>query len=176
MGRLGGRSFLVVLLMLAIAGLTPSVGSFVGLLIASTAVQMAAGRAVPFFPRWIAERPLPARHLRRIVPYAITALAFLEQQIHPRWPALIEATRLPTTVMIVLLSVPLTLMPIPLGNIGPALAIAMISLTALEEDELLLMVSVSAGLVLLTLNLAFVWDILRVECCRATRTVPQAIL
>ena len=45
------------------------------------------GPACPVFPRIIAARPLPTRHLAALVQRAMPALKYLEKVIHPRWPS-----------------------------------------------------------------------------------------
>jgi hypothetical protein len=60
----------------------------------------------------------------------------------------------------VLLSARLLLMPIPLSNILPAVLIALISLGYLEEDGVLLAISLLAAIVVLTLDLGLVWELL----------------
>jgi len=51
-------------------------------------------------------------------------------------------------------------MPVPLSNILPAILIAMISLGYLEEDGILLSISLLAAAVVLAIDLRLVWDML----------------
>ena len=51
-------------------------------------------------------------------------------------------------------------MPVPLSNILPAILIAMISLRYLEEDGILLSISLLAAAVVLAVDLRLVWDML----------------
>ena len=161
MDQLRQQSFSIILLIFAIAGLAPGIGTFAGLLIAMTTFQMIMGRAVPYFPRFIAEHPLPARQLRRVVPYAIAALRFVEKKVHPRWPGLIRRARLPLEIIIIVLSVLLIFLPLPLSNLAPAASVAMISLSHLEQDGLSLSISLLVGLGTVIFNWALMWTILR---------------
>jgi hypothetical protein len=52
------------------------------------------------------------------------------------------------------------LMPIPLSNILPAVLIALISLGYLEEDGVLLSITLLAAVVVLALDLTLVWEVL----------------
>jgi len=144
---------------LAIAALAPGICSFIGVLIAATAIQMMIGRAAAYFPAVIGRRPLPARHLRRIVPHAIAALRCIERHIHPRWSALVAAAKPLIGFIVIALSGLLIFLPLPLSNIGLALSIAAISLAYLESDGLLLMLSLLAGLAFIIFNSALVWAI-----------------
>lgn len=113
------------------------------------------------FPRWIAARSLPTRHLRVIVPHAITALRFLEKAVHPRWPTPIEATKRVVGIAVIILSARLLLVPIPLSNVVPAFVIALISLAYLEEDGLVLAIALFAGFMVLAIDAGAVREMVR---------------
>jgi exopolysaccharide synthesis protein ExoD len=66
---------------------------FRGLLLLIPAVQMLAGRSAPIFPRWIADRPLPTKHLGTVVVRAISVLKYLEKVVRPRFPTPPELTK-----------------------------------------------------------------------------------
>ena len=51
--------------------------------------------------------------------------------------------------------------PIPLTNVVPALVIALISLAYLEEDGLLLSIALLDAVVVLTVELAVIWETVR---------------
>jgi hypothetical protein len=51
-------------------------------------------------------------------------------------------------------------MPIPLSNILPAVLIALISLGYLEEDGVLLSISLLAAVVVLAVDLGLIWEVL----------------
>ena len=74
MGRLGDRSFGIVLLLLALLGLLPGVSALAGVLLAVPAVQMILARPGPVFPRRIAARPFEARRLARVVRRVVPVL------------------------------------------------------------------------------------------------------
>ena len=72
-------------------------------------------------------------------------LKYLEQIAHPRWPTPHDLTKRVVGVAVLILSLAVTFTPLPLSNIPPALAIALISLAYLEEDGLLLGVGLVFG-------------------------------
>jgi hypothetical protein len=78
--------------------------------------------------------------------------------IHPRWPTPLEATKRLVGAVVVILNITLMFTPIPLSNVVPALVIALISLAYLEEDGLLLSIALLAAIVLVTFELAVVWE------------------
>jgi hypothetical protein len=151
------RSFGIVMLLLAVLAMMP-VGSIVpGLLLAILAAQMTAGRQGPVFPRRIAARPLPTRHLVRMGRQPILVLKYLERVIRPRWPMPFGATKRVIGVAVLLLTSLVMLAPLPLSNVPPAADIALISLAYIEEDGVLLTIGLLVALILLAIASAAVW-------------------
>ncbi len=103
-------------------------------------------------------RRLPTRHLAALVQRTVPVLRYLEKLIHPRWPTPFEATKRVVGAVVVILSVTLVFTPIPLSNVVPAPVIALISLAYLEEDGLLLSIAPLDAVVVLTVELAVVWE------------------
>jgi hypothetical protein len=160
MDRLQKQSFGLIMLLLAIVAIAPGISIVGGLLMLIPAFQMIAGRAAPVFPRWVTDRPLPTKYLGAVVQRAISVLKYLEKVVRPRCPTPPDLTKRVVGAFVLLLSARLLLMPIPLSNILPAILIALISLGFLEEDGVLLWISLLAALVVLAVDLRLVWDIL----------------
>jgi len=158
MGSLRRRSFGIIMLLLAVVAAAPVVSFVAGVLLMIPAFQMIAGHPAPVFPRRIAARPLPTRHLAALVQRAVPVLRFLEKMIHPRWTTPLEATKRLVGIVVMLLSTALVLTPIPFSNVVPALVIALISLAYLEEDGLLLSIALLGAAVVLTVAAAAVWQ------------------
>ena len=93
MDRLQKQSFGLIMLLLAIVAIAPGISIVGGLLLLIPAFQMIAGRAAPVFPRWIADRPLPTKHLGAVVQRAISVLKYIEKVVRPRCPAPPELTK-----------------------------------------------------------------------------------
>ena len=153
MGRLHNQSFSLIMLLLAVVALVPGICVLAGLMLMFPAYEMIVGRVALTFPRRIATYPVPTRHLGAIVERAIPVLRFLEKVIHPRWPMPLDATKRIVGIVVMMLSATLILIPIPLSNFIPALVIALISLAYLEEDGLMLSISLVAGLVVIAVGL-----------------------
>lgn len=158
MGRLHKRSFGLIMLLLAVVAIAPGVSIVAGLLLMIPAFQMIAGQDMPVFPRRIAVRPLPTRHLAALVQRAVPVLRYLEKLIHPRWPTPLDATKRVVGAVVVLLNITLLFTPIPLSNVLPALVIALIALSYLEEDGVLLSIALLVGVVVLAVALAAGWQ------------------
>lgn len=159
MGSLHKQSFGLIILVLAVVAAAPGICLVGGLLLLIPAFQMIAGRPAPVFPRWIAARPLPTRHLGAVVQRAIPMLRYLEKAVYSRCPTPLGATKRVVGVAVMMLSARLILTPIPLSNILPALLIALIALAYAEEDGLVLAISLLAGFVVIAIDLAMVWEI-----------------
>lgn len=157
MDRFRERSFGVIMLLLALVAVTPGISIVAGLLLMIPAFQMIAGKPAPAFPRRMAARPMPVKHLAILVQRAVPMLRHLERTIHPRWHLPVEATKRLVGAVVVTLSAALVFTPIPFSNILPALAIALISLAYLEEDGLLLFGALLAALILFACELMAVW-------------------
>lgn len=157
MGRLGDRSFGIVLLLLALLGLLPGVSAVVGVLLMVPATQMIQARHGPVFPRRVANRRFDAQQLAGLVRRVIPVLRWLERFIRPRWATPFEATKRVVGVIVLLLGATL-LAPVPLSNVPPALAIALIAFAYLEEDGVLLCAALATAIVMLAVAMVVAWE------------------
>lgn len=156
MGRLGDRSFGIVLLLLAILGLLPGVSAVAAVLLMVPATQMILARPGPAFPRRVAARRFEARRLARVVRRVVPVLRWLERFIRPRWATPFEATKRVVGGIVLLLGASL-LAPVPLSNVPPALAIALIAFAYLEEDGVLLCAALATAIAMLAVAAAVAW-------------------
>jgi hypothetical protein len=161
MGSLRKRSFGIIMLLLALVAMAPGIAIVAGLLLMIPAFQMVAGHPAPIFPRRIAARPFPTRHLAALVQRAVPVLRYLEKMIHPRWPTPPEATKRLVGAVVLILNTTVVFAPIPLGSVVPALVIALIALAYLEEDGLLLVIALLAAAVVMTAAFIAVWETVR---------------
>ena len=158
MHSLRKRSFGIIMLLLALVATVPGLSIVAGLLLMIPAFQMIAGKPAPVFPRRIATRALPTRHLAAVVQRSVPLLRYLEKVVHPRWHTPLEATKRLVGAVVVVLSVTLVFIPIPMSNVVPALVIALISLAYLEDDGVLLSIALLAAVIVLTAATAAVWE------------------
>jgi hypothetical protein len=92
---------------------------------------------------------------------AVPILKYLEKAIHPRWRIPHAATKCLVGIVVAVLSASLVIIPVPLSNIVPALAIALISLAYLEDDGLLLAIGLLAAAIVLTVEFGAIWESIR---------------
>jgi hypothetical protein len=157
LGHLHRRSFGFIMLLLALVAMLPGISYVAGLLLAVPALEMIAGHVAPVFPRRIAIRPLPTRHLARVMRQAIPVLRYLERAVHPRWHTPLGVTKRVVGVVVLLLTVVLLLAPVPMIQVVPALVIVMISLAYIEEDGVLLSIALLIAVALLAITGVAVW-------------------
>jgi hypothetical protein len=154
--RLGERSFGLLMFLLALLALVPGLSGFIGLLLMIPAYQMIVARHAPRLPRFIARRHLPTQRLARLIARTIPLLRRAERLIRPRWPTPFETTKRVVGGVIMLLGVTL-IVPIPFGQIIPALIIMLVALAYLEEDGVTLCIALAVAAVSLAITAATVW-------------------
>jgi hypothetical protein len=157
---LGGRSFGIVMLMLGVVALIPGTSGIIGVLVALPAAQMVLARNAPVFPRFVALRQIPTQRLARLIARVEPVLRRLERVIRPRWITQSQATKRSVGAILLLLGA-LLLVPIPLSNIIPALAIVLLAFAYLEDDGMLLCIALIAALVALAITAGVVWGTIK---------------
>jgi hypothetical protein len=158
MHSLRKRSFGIIMLLLALVAIAPGLSIVAGLLLMIPAFQMIVSKPAPVFPRGIATRSLPTKHLAAVVQRSLPVLRYLEKVVRPRWPTPLETTKRLAGTIVMVLSATLVFIPIPLSNVVPALVIALISLAYVEEDGLLLSIALLAAAIVLAVATAAIWQ------------------
>ena len=158
MHSLHKRSFGIIMLLIALVAIAPGLSIVAGLLLMIPAFQMITGKPAPVFPRSIATRPLPTRQFAAVVQRSVPVLRYIEKLVHPRWHTPPEAPKRLVGGVVIVLSATLVFIPIPLSNVVPAAVIVLISLAYLEEDGVLLSVAVLAGVIVLAIATAAIWQ------------------
>ncbi len=150
LSRLEQRSFGLLVLVMAIIGLTPGVASVSGFLLAIPSVEMVLGRASPTLPAFLTRRSISTPHFEKWIARIIRPLRYAETLAHPRWQMSPGATKRLVGVANLIMAVTIML-PFPFAYIIPTLVIILIAFAYLEEDGLLL----SAGFIAASLSFAF---------------------
>lgn len=142
------QSFGAMILLFGVLSAGPAVVSIPAqLLLLVPAAQMVAGGLVPHFSRWITSRSLPSRALGTALKGAIPVLRVVEKAFYPRWPMRPWPTKLVVGLAVIGLTLRMLLNPLPFSNMIPAAVVVLISLSYLEEDGLMLMVALFAGVI-----------------------------
>jgi len=130
----------------------------VGLLIAWPAIQMILGHDVAVLPRLIARRKISVEKLARAIRIIMPRLEWVERLIRPRWPTPFETTKRLTGTIMLLLGLTL-ISPVPFSHVVPALVIMLLALAYLEEDGIVLLISLPAALFSLAVTATTVWGV-----------------
>lgn len=154
--QLGERSFGVTLFMMALIGLVPGASTFVGVLIAWPAIQMILGHRAPVLPGIFARREIAVDKLERAIRIVTPRLRWMERLIRPRWHALFRASKRLTGILMLLLGLTLV-SPFPFSHVIPALVIMVLALAYLEEDGIVLVISLTAALASLAITGIALW-------------------
>ncbi len=158
--RLGPSSLGLVLLILTIPAIIPipgPVGIVLGSCLALVALQVIAGARRVWLPRWLRERGLPTRFVTAAITRIAPWLERFERRLSPRrWMALSGRIARPFLGLAILAMAVIITLPIPLGNILPVIALAMLALALLERDGVAVLWALAMSLV------AIVWTIVLV--------------
>jgi hypothetical protein len=151
LSALGDRALGALLFIFAVPNVLPvppGTSAILGAPLVFLAAQLMLGRP-PWLPSFVANRSMPhvdfARVVRRVVPWLQRA----EKMLRPRLsPLALPPMEYAIGLVCLLLAVVLVL-PVPLGNVLPALAISVLSLAVLERDGLWVLaglgIAISAG-------------------------------
>lgn len=153
-----------MLLLLAMPCLlpVPGVGTVLGLGMAALALSMWRGQCSPALPHRVARLELPHHWAQRVLSLLASAYAVAGRYCKVRLCRLAGAQRQPATAIAVGLMALIVVLPIPFGNLLPALALVLIGLGLVFRDGLA--VALGLGLAALTVVLtgglavlAWVW-------------------
>jgi hypothetical protein len=150
---LGGRAFSPTLLICALPEAMPlpiaGISAIIGAPLVIFSGQLLLGFSSPWLPQWLMNRAFKRQDFEKIVGQVLRYLKRCERVICPRWQ---WATHPVTERFLGFLFLVLALvivLPIPFGNMLPAIAVIVISLGLIESDGLLVVIGTIASLVIL---------------------------
>jgi hypothetical protein len=154
----GPRAFGAVLFVFAIPNLLPlppGSSTFLSVPLLILAPQLAAGRKRPWIPRWLGRRTLGREALAQLSQRATPWIARAERMTTPRLGVMFGRAGDVTIGVVCTLLAAVLILPIPLGNLLPAAAVAALSLSLIQRDGLLAMIgyataAVSVGVLVLS--------------------------
>jgi hypothetical protein len=156
--RMHGRAIAALMLIFAFPNVLPSppgTSGVLGLPLVYLTSQMTLGR-LPWLPAFIANRSMDREDFATLVARVAPVLARAERLLRPRLPILVSSGAERVIGGICLLLSVIVLLPIPFGNMLPALAICIFALGVLERDG----VWILTGLVAAAVSLAVVASVL----------------
>jgi hypothetical protein len=138
----------------------PPIPLVCGLVLASVAVQMLAGRAVPWLPQALLARSIAKKDLSRAVARAVPVLIRLERFSRPRLTMLGSASAIPVLgVVILVLALGLVVAAPFIGQIPLGVAVCLVGLGLVERDGVLIIAGAAVGVLGLALSAGFAYAI-----------------
>ncbi|HAA30086.1 MAG TPA: exopolysaccharide synthesis protein exod [Cyanobacteria bacterium UBA8553] len=163
---MGDRAFGPVLLICALPEALPlpvaGASTIIGIPLMLISAQLVIGFRQPWLPRWIVDRPLKRQLFEQLIYKALRYLKKLERILKPRWRLLTKPTSERLIGLLLLILAIVIALPIPFGNILPAIAIVLISLGMIERDGLMIAISSIGAFVILALMAGMIVAIARV--------------
>ena len=136
--RLDHRAHTTLLVLFALPNVLPAIpgtSAFTGLPLVYLALQLMLGQR-PWLPGFIANRAFTREGLASVLAQAKPWLERSERFLHPRLGLLTRGRMEQAVGLLIFLLAVAVVLPIPFGNMLPALAIIFLSLGLLEEDGL----------------------------------------
>lgn len=139
-------SILIMALLLIILAFVPGLFIVIGLPMTVLAAQWAWGMEHLWLPEKLRSRTMPADKVQKGLGIAMRWLSYMHPLVHPRGRLLRLAPFRRFAKIVLFFLCFFIFLPIPLGNIPPALAIACIALAEMEDDGVLLAIGTVFGL------------------------------
>lgn len=143
--EMGDRAFGPTLLICALPEALPlpigGISALVAMPLLLVSGQLVLGFEQPWLPDWLLDQPFKKEHCEQVISASIPFLEKLEGFFEPRWPFFTspEAERCVGVILLLLGSI--IALPIPFGNMLPAIAIVLICLGLIEKDGLIIAIS-----------------------------------
>lgn len=154
-----GFGLVLILLSLPSALPVPAAGYSTpfGLLMFTIGIQMLKGRHTPWLPDKAKKMSLPHGFFQKMITAATKFLGFLESFIRPRLRFATQPMGRRFLAMLVIVMSLLMTLPIPGTNTFPAFVIFLIGVCISEEDGLLALAAMAAGLFALLIYLVAIY-------------------
>lgn len=155
--RFGPRAFGALLFLFSAPNwlpLPPGSSTFLSIPLVLLTPQVAVGIRSPWLPRFVDDRRMKRADLRRAVQKLLPTLRRIETVSRPRWDFMFGAIGDRMIGLTCFLLSLVLILPIPLGNMAPAAAIAAFGLSLVQRDGILALIgyvvaAISAGLLVL---------------------------
>lgn len=159
MRAMDARAVAALILLFALPNVVPTppgTSSILGLPLLYLTAQMMLGK-LPWLPAIIADRSMTRSDFNSFVGRVTPLLARAERLLKPRLLFITSVTGEKIIGGLCLVLAIVLAMPIPLGNMLPALAISLMALGVLERDGLWVMIGVVVGVLSMVIVSGVVW-------------------
>lgn len=134
----------------------PGVSVVLGLPLLFLSLQLTLGFSVPWLPQRLVQATVTRERFARVMNFVVPWIRRAERLSRPRWPLLATglAERLIGLVCVVLSVV--LILPVPFGNMGPGIALCILSFALLERDGK----AALSGVLVTIVALALAWGLI----------------
>lgn len=152
---MGDRAFGALLFVFAVPNTlpvnAPGVSVVLGIPLLFLSLQLMLGFTLPWLPRAVVEATVTRQSFARVMNVVVPWIRRAERLSEPRWPLLATglAERLIGLVCAILSIV--LILPVPFGNMGPAIAICILAFALLEQDGKATLAGLATTMAALTL-------------------------
>lgn len=163
--RLGDRAFGVLILLCALPNCIPGppgLSTVTGLPIVVFSLQLMLGGTRPWLPEYLRRRDFHREDILRMVKRAEPWIRKLERLSRPRLTLLVDGVAERFAGLFLFLLSVILILPIPLGNLFPAIAIAVIAVALMEQDGIAVIVGYAWGAISVFIALTAVIIVLAV--------------
>lgn len=146
--RLGDRAFGVLILLCALPNCVPGppgVSTVTGTPIVIFSLQLLFGSPRPWLPAFLRRRDFSRAEFLKLVRVAEPWIRKLERVSRPRLGFLVDGMAERFAGLVVFLLSVVLILPVPLGNLFPAIAIGIIALALMEQDGLAILLGYVAA-------------------------------
>lgn len=160
---LGDRALAALLFVFAFPNVLPTppgTSTLLGAPLVFLAAQLMLGRP-PWLPALVAQRSMPRADFAALVRRILPGLQWAERLLRPRWTSLAQPPMEYAAGALCLLLALVLVLPIPLGNMLPALALCLLALGVLERDGLWVLAGLATALVSLVVVSGVVYGLVK---------------
>lgn len=161
--RIGDRAHYALLILFALPNTLPGIpgtSAVLGVPLIYLTLQMALGRE-PWLPRFITNRTIGREALASVVERALPWIEKGERYLHPRLTSLTgPRTEIAVGALAVVLAV-IIMLPIPFGNMMPALAIIFFALGLMEQDGVWVLGALATAILSLAIVVVVLWAVIK---------------
>lgn len=134
----------------------PGTSGVLGVPLIFLAAQLVLGLR-PWLPRVIAARSMPRERFAALVQRLLPWIARIGPLLRPRWGVLSSVLAIRIVGLLCFVLAAVLALPVPLGNVAPALAISVMMLGVLRQDGAWIALGALAGLAALGIAVGVIW-------------------
>ncbi len=147
LAALKDRGFGVFMILFALPNaVIPGISFILGAPVVLFALQLAAGREEVWLPAFMRRQKLSAELFEKVAARVEKFLVWIEKRLMPRWCSVVTGPGERFLGLYIAIVAGFLMMPIPFGNMLPALGIALMAVGLIEKDGKAAVIGMALGL------------------------------